>query len=202
MSRQQVEGVTGLPVGMPSLGPGKHSNPRQGACVMEYTALLAGERFSDQPRCTHPALGELARQVNDRLSHSGRPQLVTRAPALAMVGRGVPGVAAAVATAACEFALREVLGPWTVRGLRGRLARLQHRDQPGRSRRGRRRDTVTAHLLISAGLNATRAVPAGSARDRVLLRALDDALSTLGGAPGGTIEGLLLTRHQDRAPAS
>ena len=128
--------------------------------------------------------------------------MITRAPVLAMTGPGVPGVAAAVATTACALALRDVLAPSRVRGLRRRLAGLQHRDQPGRSRPGRRRDTITAYFLISAGLNATRAIPAGSARDRVLLRALDDALSTLAGMPGDTIEGLLRDsrthQHADR----
>lgn len=155
MSQHQVEGVRGMPQGLPMLGHGKHANPQQGACVMEYTSLLAGERFSYQPRCTHPALAEFARQVNDRLSQSARVELVTRAPALAAIGPRVPGVAAAVSTAACEFALREVLGPWPRTGLRRRLAGLQVRDRPGRGGTGQRWDTVTAYFLISTGLNAT-----------------------------------------------
>jgi hypothetical protein len=32
---------------------------------MEYVSVLAGERFGDRPRCTHPALALLARMVND-----------------------------------------------------------------------------------------------------------------------------------------
>jgi hypothetical protein len=167
---------------------------------MEYTALLAGERFSDHPRCTHPALAALARQVNDRLSQSARPELVTRAPTLATIGPHTPGVAAAVATAACELAAWDVPGPGASRPLRARLARLQARDRPGRSSSGRRRDTVTAYFLISAGLNPTRALSAGPPRDRVLLGALDDALSALGDAPGGAIEDLP-ARRRDRSPA-
>lgn len=199
MSQHQVEGVRGMPQGLPMLGHGKHANPQQGACVMEYTSLLAGERFSDQPRCTHPALAEFARQVNDRLSQSARVELVTRAPALAAIGPRVPGVAAAVSTAACEFALREVLGPWPRTGLRRRLAGLQVRDRPGRGGTGQRWDTVTAYFLISTGLNATRAISAGPARDRVLLRALDEALATLSGEPEGAVEDLR-TPAGDRSP--
>lgn len=101
MSQHQVEGVRGMPQGLPMLGHGKHANPQQGASVMECTSLLAGERFSYQPRCTHPALAEFARQVNDRLSQSARVELVTRAPRWPRSAHACPGVAAAVSTAAC-----------------------------------------------------------------------------------------------------
>jgi hypothetical protein len=33
----------------PILSPGKHRNPRSGACFMELASLLAGERWSDHP---------------------------------------------------------------------------------------------------------------------------------------------------------
>ena len=66
---------------------------------MEYTAMLAGERFNDHPRCTHPAMAELARQVNDRVTGNARPSLITRAPSLAALGPHHAGVAAAVADA-------------------------------------------------------------------------------------------------------
>lgn len=56
-----------LPETLPILSRGKHLNPRDGACVMELVSVLAGERWSDHPRCTHPALAELARLVNDAL---------------------------------------------------------------------------------------------------------------------------------------
>src|SRR5258708_21196521 len=50
---------------LPILSPGRHRRPRRGACLMEYTSLLAGERFSDSPACTDPVLAALARAVND-----------------------------------------------------------------------------------------------------------------------------------------
>jgi hypothetical protein len=126
--------------------------------------------------------------------------LVTRAPALATIGPHTPGTAAAVAAAACELAAREGLSPGASRRLRGRLARLQARDRAGRSSSGRRRDTVTAYFLISAVLNPTRAMQAGPARDRVLLGALDDALTALSGVPGGAIEDLP-AQPRARSPA-
>jgi hypothetical protein len=61
---------------MPILGRGKHRNPSQGACFMEYTSLLAGETFTDQPRCVDPELAAVLRWANDRISDADRPALV------------------------------------------------------------------------------------------------------------------------------
>ncbi|MDP3207528.1 MAG: hypothetical protein Q8M65_00120 [Rhodoglobus sp.] len=61
---------------MPVLSPGRHRSPRQGACFMEFASYLAGERWSDHPACTHPALASLARDVNDLVSDSTRSELV------------------------------------------------------------------------------------------------------------------------------
>lgn len=61
LSKQRPAEITGLPV----LSPGRHLDPTDGACLMEFTSQLAGEPWSDHPRCTHPALAEAARLVND-----------------------------------------------------------------------------------------------------------------------------------------
>jgi hypothetical protein len=66
----------------PILSPGKHRNPRTGACFMELASLLAGERWSDHPACTHPLLAALARQVNDHTSDAGRQRLVDLIPSV------------------------------------------------------------------------------------------------------------------------
>ena len=47
---------------------------------MEYASYLAGEKWSDHPACTHPLLGELARQVNDFMSDDARQALVELVP--------------------------------------------------------------------------------------------------------------------------
>ena len=65
---------------MPILSRGKHRNPRRGACFMEMASFLAGERWSDHPRCTHPLLATLARLVNDNLSDQLRPKLIPMLP--------------------------------------------------------------------------------------------------------------------------
>src|ERR671931_1256849 len=70
------------PALLPMLARGKHRNPRKGACFMELASLLAGERFSDHPSCTHPLLAALARHVNDYTSDAARPRLAGLIPSV------------------------------------------------------------------------------------------------------------------------
>jgi hypothetical protein len=67
---------------VPVLSPGKHRNPRRGACFMELASYLAGERWSDHPACTHPLLAALARDVNDYTSDAARGRLVALIPSV------------------------------------------------------------------------------------------------------------------------
>src|ERR1700712_1619953 len=72
-----------VPDGLPVLSRGKHRNPTRGACFMEYTALLAGEPFSDAPTCVDRELAAVLRHANDKLSDDARPRL------LPLLGRSV-----------------------------------------------------------------------------------------------------------------
>ncbi|GAA6525059.1 hypothetical protein [Intrasporangium sp. DVR] len=69
-----------VPDGMPVLSRGRHRNPRKGACFMEMASYLAGERWSDHPRCTHPVLASMARCVNDALGDVRRQELAVMIP--------------------------------------------------------------------------------------------------------------------------
>jgi hypothetical protein len=69
-----------LPDIVPVLSTGRHRNPRKGACFMEMASYLAGERWSDHPKCTHPLLASLARMVNDSVPDAERSQLVPLIP--------------------------------------------------------------------------------------------------------------------------
>jgi len=71
-----------LPAVLPTLSRGKHRSPRKGACFMEFASLLAGERWSDHPACTHPLLAAVARHVNDYSSDAGRARLVDLIPSV------------------------------------------------------------------------------------------------------------------------
>jgi hypothetical protein len=120
------------PALLPLLSRGKHRNPRKGACFMELASVLAGERWSDHPACTHPLLAAVARHVNDFTTDAGRPRLAGLIPsvigltaddlridariALRSATMALPVVAAdrqrvmAVAVLACERVLAELDG--------------------------------------------------------------------------------------------
>lgn len=69
-----------IPDGVPVLSVGRHRRPRKGACFMEFASYLAGERWSDHPRCTHPLLAGIARTVNDLVDDEHRSELVPLIP--------------------------------------------------------------------------------------------------------------------------
>jgi hypothetical protein len=69
-----------VPDFMPILSRGKHRQMRKGACFMELASYLAGEKWSDHPKCTHPLLGALARMVNDHVGDEVRQELVPMVP--------------------------------------------------------------------------------------------------------------------------
>ena len=71
-----------LPELVPILSRGKHRSPRKGACFMEMASYLAGERWSDHPRCTHPLLASVARLVNDLTSDANRGRLAELIPSV------------------------------------------------------------------------------------------------------------------------
>lgn len=70
------------PESIPVLSRGRHRSPRRGACFMEMASLLAGQRWSDHPRCTHPLLAALARMVNDCTSDARRSELAPLVPSV------------------------------------------------------------------------------------------------------------------------
>ena len=65
-----------VPDGLPLLSRGKHPNPSRGSCFMEFTSVLAGGPFSDDPSCVDGELAAVLRRANDTLSDSDRPLLV------------------------------------------------------------------------------------------------------------------------------
>jgi hypothetical protein len=58
------------------LSPGSHDSPREGVCVVELASLLAGEKFSDRPRCVCDVVAGFMRSLNDRLAHADRQRLI------------------------------------------------------------------------------------------------------------------------------
>ena len=95
----------GSPDFLPVLSRGKHRSARRGACFMEYASQLAGERWSDSPSCTHPALASLARLVNDWTTDDARSQLGTLIPSVIGVVGDDPRIELTLAVRAAVFAL-------------------------------------------------------------------------------------------------
>jgi hypothetical protein len=180
------------PDGLPVLEAGAHRDARSGSCVMEYVSVLAGERFSDRPSCTHPAVAALAWQVNDAVSHEARQQLGLRAVDLVGAGQDVDGpvrpmVLAAVARAGLRLdpasrfftrlerrvgeaeakaERRRAEGHDAGDGSGGRVATLLHVGPVNHA---------CAHLLVAAraaGMDAAE-------RDAVLVDLLDDCLASV-----------------------
>jgi hypothetical protein len=90
---------------LPMLSRGKHRSPRKGACFMEFASLLAGERWSDHPACTHPLLSAVARHVNDWTSDAGRPRLAALIPSVIGLTGDDPRIDARIALRCATIAL-------------------------------------------------------------------------------------------------
>lgn len=128
--------------------------------------MLAGERWSDAPRCTHPVLARLARLVNDATSDAARHVLARHAPSLAGLV-GDRSWDAELALLAATTAL-PVAAPWHQRPLAGALltADAAVAEVPGVLRRTTRAALDTAPDAArwaadyTAGLTRTRRVDA------------------------------------------
>jgi hypothetical protein len=72
---------------------------------MEYASFLAGERWTDHPRCTHSLLAGVARGVNDHISDAARPRLVALIPAVIGLTGDDPRVDAGIAIRCAATAL-------------------------------------------------------------------------------------------------
>jgi hypothetical protein len=97
--------VQEIPAGLPQLARGHHSCPEKGACLMEYVSMLAGESFTDRPRCVDPLLVRLSWWVNDTLREEGRKALPIMAPRFIGTAHLGPQLAPGVMSALCDFAM-------------------------------------------------------------------------------------------------
>lgn len=180
---------TSPPEGLPILEAGAHRDAEAGSCLMEYVSVLAGERFTDRPRCTHPALAAVAWQVNDAVSSTARQQLGTRAVTLIGLGRdsGVevrPIVLATIARAGLAVDPANRFFPRLQRRLERRTETRTRRRGRGEEGDGGRLATLLhvgpvnhacAHLLVAARVADLDA----EARDRMLIALLDDTIAAV-----------------------
>ena len=96
---------------MDLLGPGTHTDPRQGCNVLELASVLAGERWSTSPQSVHPALATAAEAVNDLLTDDRKRLLVPLAQWLPGTNSADPRIWPAVASACIRAGLASAPGP-------------------------------------------------------------------------------------------
>jgi hypothetical protein len=64
------------------LEQGKHYTPDEGMCLMEAVAFIAGEKFTDHPKCVSLTLAAFGRTLNDSLMTEQRQRLIPLIPKL------------------------------------------------------------------------------------------------------------------------
>lgn len=132
------------------LSRGRHASPAHGMCVMELASTLAGERFSDHPRCVSPVIGGLLRHYNDAIDDARR-QALLRYAALVVGTRTAPDAERARARRCLDWAAERS----GTRPPRWRLA-LAHINRVGAAgayaadcvRGGRDEDLTALHGLL------------------------------------------------------
>lgn len=181
--RQPRTATTDLPTGVPVLSSGAHDRPEHGACFMEYASLLAGERFSDHPHCTHPVLAAACRAVNDHISDGGRQRLVRYVPDVVDTRTRDLRVSAALTLLCAEAA--EPYSPG--RFILARGTALQRLNQLTRSRWARyrircteRNDAVSATKVVGEAVHTIALVGGDAALHKLLVDLLECYRTTTG----------------------
>jgi hypothetical protein len=153
-----------VPDGLPVLAEGMHLAPEDGVCLMEYVSVLAGERFTDHPRCTEPTVAFVARLVNDTVSDTDRGLLAPLAADLSVLGRSDAVTSARLVVAVIHRA-RSAAGPTP------RLRRAARRAERQLQRVGR----PTALGRLARGLSPLHMRGSGRHRLNTAVRAVVEA---------------------------
>jgi hypothetical protein len=93
---------------MPVLSRGRHARAEEGACLMEYVSVIAGETFTDHPVCVEPLLVRLSWAVNDTAPQPVRASLVHFAPRLVGTKNDSPYTAPTLLSSCIDCVAREV----------------------------------------------------------------------------------------------
>lgn len=164
---------------------GTHLSPEDGACLMEWVSVLAGEPWSDAPATTHPLLAHLARLVNDAMTPIGRQALTPLAPRLKGLNSIDPAISAELAKLTTGAVLR--VRPGLRLAWMHAAARRHLQSVTGRTATGRREGAVTrlrqriydhgpAHRAVETAAMALTRTPDA---DRHLRRLLEEAVRHL-----------------------
>jgi len=83
---------------------GAHDDAEAGMCLLEAVSYVAGEPFSDNPKCTSPVLGAFGRALNDVLPDDKRQALRDYIPS--MIGTAGDGLDEARSYLALDWLIR------------------------------------------------------------------------------------------------
>ena len=182
---------------IPVLSRGRHPDADSGVCLMEFTALLAGEDLSDRPLCVHPLVAAVARVVNDSVSDEVRDDLLARGVACPGTNSDDPKIADGIMLAAVEAALPVALPIWASRLRRERRRIIRRLGRPERPLTSRRLRSEERTLTFAA---ASLAVAPTENPDAELIHLLDDVLAHAGGdAPGAVVQRAAADAGRSRA---
>src|SRR6266511_141879 len=92
------------------LKKGAHRDFKDGVCLLEAVAYIAGEPHSDQPACASPVLGAFGRSLNDALPNDKRQQLLPLIPRL--IGTAGDGLDQVRGLMAADWVLRTYTPTW------------------------------------------------------------------------------------------
>jgi hypothetical protein len=93
------------------LKKGAHDSPEQGMCIMEAVAYIAGEPFSDHPKCVCPVIAAFLRSYNDLVSPDVRQTLKPFIPRLIST-KSTPAVEERRALIAADWLVRTHTPAW------------------------------------------------------------------------------------------
>lgn len=135
------------------LAKGTHSNPDEGMCAMEAVAYVAGEPFSDHPKCASPVISAFLRAWNDALPDKDRNRLLRPL---------IPNLVGSRGTQEVEVRRSYLALDWLVRVHTPAWLRLAQLDEHATTLEGlgELRDATSADVAISvvrAVENAARA---------------------------------------------
>lgn len=97
---------------IPPLSSGKHKSLKDGACIMEAVAYVAGEPWSDAPACVCPVIAAFCRSWNDGLSDKNRDAILRPLVPRLINTRGNDAVAHRRALMAVDWLIREHAPAW------------------------------------------------------------------------------------------
>lgn len=96
----------------PLLG-GVHEGLEHGACVMEAVAYVAGEVWSDSPRCACPVISALLRSWNDSIQdNTARTRLLAPLIELLVGSRSTPVIELRRSYVALDWLVRTQVPAW------------------------------------------------------------------------------------------